>query len=143
MKKEESDKGYSFTLKKIHLIEKSLSLVDSTTKNEEFTFDVSLQIGNNAELKETIHIMQVLINTKKNKSKAGSIKLACSFFIPNSDEYSTGNNVSLPQDFIYLLNTVVIGTMRGVMYSEFRGTILNNAYLPVLDPKQFELIEDK
>jgi len=144
MSSTDPDKLFSFTLKKIHLIEKSLNLINSGGK-EEFTFDISLQITSNRDIKESIHIMHVLINTKKDGAKAGLIKLACSFFIPNYEEYilEDDTNASLPKDLLYLLNTVVIGTMRGVMFSEFRGTVLNNAYLPVLDPRGFEKVEGK
>lgn len=135
-----ANKEYSFELKRISLLEKNLTLLNQTGKLDEFTFDISLQIGNNPEMKECLHIMRVAINSKKLEKLVGSIQLLCAFFIPNFEEYiiSGDQNSSLPKDLLYLLNSVVIGTMRGVMYSEFRGTVLNNAYLPVLDPRQFE-----
>jgi hypothetical protein len=35
-----------------------------------------------------------------------------------------------------------MGTLRGVMFSEFCGTYLEKAYLPVLDPNQFQQVEE-
>jgi hypothetical protein len=92
------------------------------------------------DLKEIIYVMQVIVNTRKSSEKIGSIKLRCTFHVPNFEEYILNNESgpTLPQDLLYLLNTVVIGTMRGIMFSEFRGTVLNDALLPVLDPRQFQ-----
>jgi hypothetical protein len=49
--------------------------------------------------------------------------------------------ISLPDDMLDLLNTVTIGTARGVLYSELRGTYLDHAILPVLDPRAFQRVE--
>jgi hypothetical protein len=134
------NKEYSFELKRITLLEKNLNLLSQAGKLDEFAFDVSLQIGNNPESKECLHIMKVGIKSKKTEKLVGSIQLLCAFFIQNFEEYiSEGDkSSSLPKDLLYLLNSVIIGTMRGVMFSEFRGTVLNNAFLPVLDPRKFE-----
>jgi hypothetical protein len=133
-------KEYSFELKRIALLEKNLNLLNQGGKLDDFAFDVSLQIGNDPEAKECLHIMRVGINSKKSGQPMGSIQLLCAFFIPKFEEYilDGDKNSSLPKDLLYLLNSVIIGTMRGVMFSEFRGTALNNAFLPVLDPRQFE-----
>lgn len=136
----DTNKEYSFTLKRINLLEKSLRFTSPISKGEEFAFNISLQVAGTPDAKESVHIMGVDINRKKDGEKLGSIQLGCTFSIQNFEEYvSDGNNIgALPQDLLYLLNTVVIGTMRGVMFSEFRGTFLSNAYLPVLDPRGFE-----
>ena len=46
--------------------------------------------------------------------------------------------LSFPKIYLNLLNAVVIGTMRGVLYSELRGTQLDDAILPVLDPSKLQ-----
>lgn len=145
MESADSNKQYSFTLKRINLLEKSLSFNGPISNIDEFSFEISLQIASNLDLKESHHIMRVTINSKKDVQKLGSISLGCTFFIPDYLEIKTSHpdTASLPNELIYLLNTVIIGTMRGVMYSEFRGTILNNAYLPVLDPRNFEQVTGK
>ena len=140
MENTEPDKEYSFELKRMSILEKSLTLLNQGGKQDEFAFDVALKIGNNPETKECLHIMRVRINSKSTGKTVGSIQLLCAFFIPNFEDYASDgdNKPSLPKDLLYLLNSVVIGTMRGIMFGEFRGTVLNNAYLPVLDPRQFE-----
>jgi len=140
MENSDPNKEYAFELKRVTLLEKNLNISNQGGKQDEFAFDVSLQIGNNPESKECLHIMRVEITSKKTAKLVGSIQLLCAFLIPNFEEYisDSDKNQSLPKDLLYLLNSVIIGTMRGVMFSEFRGTVLNNAYLPVLDPRKFE-----
>ena len=46
--------------------------------------------------------------------------------------------VDLPQEFITLLNSIALSTTRGVMFSQFRGTVLHNAILPIIAPAKFE-----
>jgi hypothetical protein len=144
MKVKEASQGYSFSITSIQLIEKQLSFPPKRDKVTEFDFDISLNITTNREKKQSIHFMNVTVTTKEDKKKVGSLSMVCFFQI---DEFDTilvqeENEIRLPQDLIYLLNTVVIGTARGVMYSEFRGTFLDEAYLPVLDPRQFQKKED-
>ena len=139
MPNKEPDIEYSFALKRIALLEKNLSLKASINKTEEFTFEVALQINEKPDVSESLHIMTVKIARKGEKENIGSLTLAFTFTIPNFQEYVQiiEGKQSLPEDLTNLLNTVVVGTIRGVMFSEFRGTVLANAYLPVLDARKF------
>jgi hypothetical protein len=49
----------------------------------------------------------------------------------------------LPSGIIDLLNSVSVSTVRGMMFSAFKGTFLHNAVLPVIDPKTFKVKPDK
>jgi hypothetical protein len=131
----EPNESFSFSLAKINLVEKSLN---SPVKTDDFIFDISLNIGQHPESMECVHHMQVNISGKVSGKKVGSIGIICVFNIPKYNEYASGSNGSLSQQQLYILNTVVFGTMRGLMFAEFRGTFLENAYLPVLDPREFK-----
>lgn len=135
---------YSFTLTKIELLEKKLeSFERSDEEKPDYTFDISLEIGHNPVRKECVYKMRVEISDKNNNQLAGLLSLACIFFIPKYDEYvsASSNQNPFPQGLLFLLNTVVIGTMRGLMFAEFRGTPLQDAYLPVLDPRKFQEVD--
>jgi hypothetical protein len=138
MEEKESQREYSFSLKNIALLEKTLSLKAPVNKGDEFDFNVSLQIDGKPKSTECFHVMNVQISRKDEKDVLGSITLGCTFSIPHYQEYLhySKDNASLPEELINLLNAVIIGTMRGVMFSEFRGTFLSTAYLPVLDPRK-------
>jgi hypothetical protein len=132
------EQGYSFSLKRMLLLEKTFFLHAPLAKGEEYSFDVSIQIDGKPEIQESTHIMSVKVVKKGEKNPVGTIVLGCNFSIPNYQEYllSSDDKVSLPDELIQLLNVVVVGAMRGVMFSEFRGTSLGAAYLPVLDARR-------
>lgn len=44
----------------------------------------------------------------------------------------------IPADLQLSLNGISISTSRGLLFSAFRGTLLHNAILPLVDPQQFE-----
>jgi hypothetical protein len=136
---QEKDPEYSFMLKRIVLLEKTLFLKGLANRDTEFAFDVSLQLDAKPEVQECVHMMTVKITRKAEKEPVASIILGCTFSIPKYLEYAqtSDDGISLPDDLIQLLNTVTVGTIRGVMFSEFRGTFLNNVYLPILDTRKF------
>jgi hypothetical protein len=45
--------------------------------------------------------------------------------------------VALPKDLISSLNGITISTMRGLMWSTFKGTYLHRAVLPIVNPDGF------
>lgn len=68
----------------------------------------------------------------------GSIKVGVIFEIANFDDYIDEMNkkLTLPDVIFLTFNSIGISTTRGVMFSQFKGTFLHNAFLPVIDPKQ-------
>lgn len=82
----------------------------------------------------------IKVKSKPDNRILASFSIVCVFEIFNFESLfkPTADDTGLPQGLLNLLNTVVIGTMRGVKFSEFRGTALDNAILPVLDPTRFE-----
>lgn len=68
------------------------------------------------------------------------------FYVPEletlNDYYDKEtNSVFLPEPLILTLNSISISTLRGIIYSEFRGTFLQNATLPIIDPKVYTKID--
>lgn len=143
MKNKKANSGeqrYSFALKKIQLLEKSLGIITKRESEDKYDFDVSLKINLNDENQICINMFSVKVKLKTEKNVLASISILCVFDIFNYDQIvlKTSPTPELPNALLNLLNTVVIGTMRGVMFSEFRGTALDNVVLPVLDPSKFE-----
>lgn len=138
MTNSDPNESFSFSLAKIDLIEKSFNVLNTPNKKDDFIFDISLTIGQHVESMECVYHMQVSITGKTSGKKIGSIGIICVFHIAKYSEYVVGLNRSLPLPYLYILNAVVIGTMRGIMFGEFRGTILESAYLPVLDPRELK-----
>lgn len=132
---------YSFVLKKVELIEKTLRVYNKKDKKTEYDFDMSLQISPDLGDNRCFHMMAVNISPKNHeKDIIASFRLVFIFEISDLKNISieTNEGVILPEGLLNLLNAVVIGTMRGVIFSELRGTLLDDAILPVLDPSKFQ-----
>jgi hypothetical protein len=72
----------------------------------------------------------------------GSFGAACSFEIENFEEIfikTSVNAYNIPNDVMVTLISLSISTLRGIMFDQLRGTYLHNAFLPILDPKEFKL----
>ena len=80
-----------------------------------------------------------IYNDQRRDIKLGSIMVSCIFEIPELKDYIDPKNNApmLPEEFLITINSISISTVRGVMFSQFRGTFLHSAILPVVDPKSF------
>lgn len=52
--------------------------------------------------------------------------------LKNALPRNSENKSIIPQDFDLLVKTMAISTTRGIMFSEFKGTYLHNAILPIV-----------
>lgn len=131
--------NYTFSLIKIDLLEKSMDWETCESKpGGEFDCQFGMEISITTE--ENISNHRIKVNVIQDGGKViATLTVTCTFSIPNLDQYkNTEGKLVIPNDFILLLNTVTIGTARGMMFSEFRGTFLHDAILPVIDPSQMQ-----
>ena len=56
---------------------------------------------------------------------------------------ATGLTFELPDGLADILNSVALSTARGIMFSEFKGTLLHHAFLPIVDVKSLNREEIK
>ncbi|WP_422358580.1 hypothetical protein [Reichenbachiella sp.] len=133
---------FKFQLKKVELLESTLV---TPTKNLEkeviFNFDLKLEHKFSTESKIGIIVCTVDTFLESKEDNLGNIKASCIFDLPELEQYfdpetKKGN---LPDQLALLLNSVTISTTRGIMFSEYRGTFLHNAILPIVDPSQFKV----
>lgn len=106
--------------------------------NKAFTFEIKTEIQLNQENKFIIVIISVQILNEAKDFQLGSLSTSNIFFVENYESIVTqdGNGkVSIPESLVTTLNSISISTTRGVMWNTFKGTILHNAILPILDPK--------
>jgi hypothetical protein len=102
-----------------------------------FNFEIKVEHKILADNNFIAVIVTIEINNGQRESKLGSIMVSCIFEIPELKEYFAPKNniLELPEEFLTTINSISISTVRGVMFSQFRGTFLHNAILPVIDPK--------
>jgi hypothetical protein len=136
-------KAYNLRLHGIDLIEKSLikSKGSKQIQPRNFIFN----IGNNTEIlaeKEVIiSFLQIEIKEPEFNDKVGYISLGIGFQIDNFKEEIVQNTKGLyiiPDNLNILLRSISLSTARGVMFSEFKGTYLHYAFLPILPVDKFE-----
>lgn len=131
----------SFTIHDIDILSKSLFVPQLQDSNiPEFEFKIGLEISIDNEDQLSIHIITTEIFSKENREQVfAALKIGCVYKVYNFDEVTVKEHgvVAFRSDVIDLFNTITIGTLRGVLYSELRGTFLHRAILPVLDIKSF------
>lgn len=108
-----------------------------------FTFDIRLDNKVDFTTKNIIVTVDITIFevVKDTNVERGSISVGCMYNIKNFDEIVTLDNnkkVDMPSIVGEVLNSISLSTTRGVMLSQFRGTYLHNAILPVVNPRDFK-----
>jgi len=134
MKKE---KKFNFQIKGIEIIETSL-IAPKVRIDNKTIFGFDLQVKQSFNLEKDLAIVTCTINVLNNdtKDKLGHISAACLYYVEKLEQFidTKKNLASLPESAVVMLNSISISTTRGVMYSVFRGTFLNGAILPVINP---------
>jgi hypothetical protein len=78
---------------------------------------------------------------KEKNNQVGYLETSCIFEVENFNDYLSSendNNVKFPDTFINEINSMAISTTRGIMFSEFKGTFLHKAVLPVFQTEQLQ-----
>ncbi len=129
---------FRFSIAGIELLEKTFDLSNHKIDTQ-FSFNVRIEVSVDVAEKKTHHNIGIDVIQKENEQKIASLGLSCIFLVPDIGSYELKpNRIPLPNELLLLLNTVTIGTARGVLFSEFRGTFLHEALLPVIDPRDFQ-----
>lgn len=109
-------------------------------ETDEFMFDVSTQTGLDSAMSLVVIFVRVNIKHTPDRKTfsedvSASVMIGVSFKIENFEqdlEKTENGEYGVPKDLENMLKTVSISTMRGVMYSEFRGTPFHKAILPII-----------
>lgn len=134
------EQNSSFRLKNIELLQSSLSAIDyAISMDTIFKFNINIEhlviINENCiAVKPNVEIF-----TEKNDFILGKLSSSLIFEFENLAGYVVDKEVKLPSDIIVAINSISISTIRGIMFSTFKGTYLHNAFLPVIDPKAFNI----
>ncbi|MAU14656.1 MAG: hypothetical protein CMH46_03850 [Muricauda sp.] len=131
------EKQFNFQIKGIEILDTSIvrpkSRIDGNTV---FGFELQAQHSFNLERELVIVTCNVEVLDNNSKDKLGHVNASCLYYVENFEQYfdKEKNTSNLPQDVITMLNSISISTIRGVMYGIFRGTFLNGAILPIVNP---------
>ena len=144
---ENKDFTVDLQLKSIELLKGSISLpsVPEVSLNN-FNFNINLESKADATNKILFVIVSVEIRSEDQNHVLGSLAVSCIYSIVNFDEVvkiEADGKLDVPQPLVEILNSLSISTTRGVMFSTFKGTFLHNAFLPIIDPRSFQQVEQQ
>lgn len=131
-------KNISFKLKNIEIGESSLKNLNYALPTD-VIYKFTINIDHLLNVEENLIVIKPIVDIFIDESGEILANLSASliFEVENLSHYVFEKEVKLPSDVIIALNSISISTVRGIMFSAFKGTYLHNAILPVVDPKAF------
>jgi len=131
-------KNISFKLKNIEIGESSLKHLNYVLPAD-VIYKFTINIDHLLNVEENLIVIKPIVDIFIDESEETLANLSASliFEIENLSHYVFEKELKLPSDVIIALNSISISTVRGIMFSAFKGTYLHNAILPVVDPKSF------
>lgn len=109
---------------------------------DDMAFNYNLNLTHQVSLENNIInvIASIDIMHQDKETKLGFIKTSCAYKIERLNEYvgEESSKINLPSDILTTLNAATISTTRGIMFSQFKGTFLHKAQLPLVDPAGFK-----
>ena len=133
-----SDKEIRFQLACIEILEIKLNRPEKALPAPRiYHFETKIKTTMQAEQRRFTLIPSVDVIYDEDESIHATIKVSFAFEIDNFEDFKTDAGYNFPDQFITTMISISISTLRGIMYSQFRGTFLNNTLLPVIDPKSF------
>jgi hypothetical protein len=137
-------KNINYQLKGIELVSFTLNQPQERLNQERvYNFEINVEQRINPEEK-LIHVfVSIDLIQDEDKQCHASIKTGCVFMVDNLSEFisATTNLVELPDQFVVTLNSISLSTTRGIMFSQFRGTYMHSAILPIVNPATFHTIK--
>lgn len=128
-------RNYRIKIDGVDLLSKTLNTL-STAENITFNHQLKTQAIGDEEKDMVVVFVQVKISNLNMPSKvAAEINIAMRFGIENFKDVFPKNETGkyfIPSEVENLLKSMSISTMRGIMFSEFRGTPLHQAILPII-----------
>jgi hypothetical protein len=132
----------SAQIKGIEILNSSINLPNlPAIALSNFVFSVNMESKIDATAKLVFVVVTVEIGAEEYDPILGSLALSCIYSVSKFDDVikmNADNKLEMPPSLVELLNTVSVATARGVMFSTFKGTFLHNAFLPMVEPRQFE-----
>ena len=134
-------------MKAIEVLNNSLTVpANHNAPLSNFIFNINIESRADEGKKLVFVIVHVEIKNDDQTLVLGTISTSCIFEIGNFEnviKVHGDGRVDIPQLLIETLNSISLSTTRGVMFSTFKGTFLHGAVLPIIDPKQFQALDQK
>ena len=131
----------NFQLKGIEIADISIRHPEKQLPIEcKYNFEINIQqriIG-----KENTIIVTPAITVKLDEDNfiCSTIKVNFIYHLENLEEFRKNDSeeFEIPEFFNTTINSISLSTIRGIMYSHFKGTFLHNTILPIVNPGDFK-----
>lgn len=136
----QTTENLNFQIRGMEILDSCLNAPTSPLpSNPKFQFDLAIEHRVNLENKLVIVICKVGIRSESKEILYGELRGSCIFFVEKLEDFfiAENNQLNLPDQLVVTLNSVTISSIRGLMFSFFRGTFLHQAVLPIIDPSSF------
>ncbi len=135
-----AEETVQFKLIGIQLLSKSMAPLPTPNVAElKFFFDVKVE--NSIQANEKRVLVTVFVKIRHESVFIGNLDTVLAFEIIDFDKFIKLNEqgeYEIPQALNDIIRPVSISTVRGIIYSEFRGTYLHGAIMPVVFMNQFK-----
>lgn len=106
----------------------------------EYTYEVKVE--NRGAVQNNIMMSKITIKTYLDKEKQFGVsecEVITAFITPDLETYldKEKNILNLPEPLEYAITSISISHARAIMHNKFAGTFLQNALLPIVNPKEF------
>ncbi|MEL7588746.1 MAG: hypothetical protein AAGU19_18690 [Prolixibacteraceae bacterium] len=129
-----------FQIKNIELLDFALKQPDLPL-SEETKYKFNINIEQKFNESEDLVAVTTTINIirEADQQMQGVISANCIYQVENLNQYANEKTktIQLPAQFNTTLISISLSTTRGIMFSQFRGTFLHNAILPIINPTDF------
>lgn len=134
------DQQLKFQIRGIEILDVNLIHPNIPIPSETiFHFNLHLEHRVNIESNLVIVTASIDVIHEDKTTKLAFLKASCIFEVTNLHDFinEPDKAVVFPDEILVSFNSVSISTIRGIMFSQFKGTFLHSAILPIIDPKSF------
>ncbi len=138
----EKKKSTSISLLKVEETGMSLKVINGNLDLSEIYWQIGFRLKPSVDISSNIIGVEVRAAAENSsiRSEIASISVLATYRVENMNEYvSYENDANVKIDNILLANILspAFGTLRGVILTRFKGTVLENLPLPLIDIHQF------
>lgn len=140
----DTKKSFNIKFQVIEIFERSLSIQPPYPQEPDAKPNFNFRVSSNTLVDEKdkliIITLKIFVKSLNFENITGLLQIRFGYQVLNFEDLPRNikGAYGLPKDLENILRNAAISTARGVMFSEFRGTILHNAILPLFDATALE-----
>ncbi|WP_394773788.1 hypothetical protein [Flavobacterium sp.] len=131
---------FKFKFKNIELTSKEMVEPPPDLPYVSFKYNIRVETRVQSEIKSVLIIVKVIISDEKTDVFLAKVNAICVFEVVDFEKHIVLNEdglYTIPPSLENTIRPVSISTVRGIIYSEFRGTYLGSSIMPVVFMSDF------